>query len=69
MKQKPDFKTSFLAMMEESARSAFGKGTEAQVAAEAFRLPDRFAKWYIFSPQVVPRAFAAWYRELETEKR
>ncbi len=58
----------FLVMMEDAARAAFKKGDESQAAGGAFQLPEKFANWYIFSPQVVPRAFAAWYREFETQK-
>lgn len=55
----------FLDMMESAARDAFRAGTDARAAAAAFKLPKKFADWYIFSPQVVPRAFAAWYRDLQ----
>lgn len=55
----------FLDMMEDAARTAHKAGTDQKAAATAFKLPEKFAKWYIFSPQVIPRAFAAWYRELK----
>ncbi len=53
-----------LDMLEDSARRTHAAGTDAKVAAADFKLPEKFAKWYIFSPQVIPRVFAAWYREL-----
>ncbi|MFK7817766.1 MAG: MBL fold metallo-hydrolase [Planctomycetaceae bacterium] len=55
----------FLDMMEDAARTTHKAGTDAKTAAAEFKLPEAFAKWYIFSPQVIPRAFAAWYREFE----
>jgi glyoxylase-like metal-dependent hydrolase (beta-lactamase superfamily II) len=55
----------FLDMMEDSAAKSLKAGKSAKAAAAEFKLPTEFAKWYIFSPQVIPRAFAAWYRELE----
>lgn len=58
----------FLAMMEDSVRTSHAKGDDVNAAAAAFKLPEEFAKWYIFSPQVVPRAFAAWYREFDVDR-
>ena len=55
----------FLDMMEDAARRTHKAGTDAKAAAAEFKLPEEFAKWYIFSPQVIPRAFAAWYREFD----
>ncbi|MEL6107607.1 MAG: MBL fold metallo-hydrolase [Planctomycetota bacterium] len=58
----------FLAMMEESVRAAHQKGLGIKEAAAQFRLPKAFADWYIFSPQVVPRAFNAWYAEFDKKE-
>ena len=59
----------FLGMMGDTAKTAYTKGDDAKTAAAAFKLPEEFASWYIFSPQVVPRAFAAWYREFDADKK
>ncbi len=58
----------FLDAMEDAALTAHKSGTDAKAAAAEFKLPKEFEKWYIFSPQVIPRAFAAWYRELDGPK-
>ena len=61
-----DLKTyqEFLAMIGDSAQRAFEAGQEAEAAGKEFVLPEPFVDWYIYSPQVMPNAFAAWYRHL-----
>lgn len=61
-----DLKTyrEFLAMIGDAAQRAFDAGKEAESAGKEFVLPEPFADWYIYSPQVMPNAFAAWYRQL-----
>lgn len=54
----------FLAMIEDAVTASHKKGDDAQAAAASFKLPEPYTDWYIFSPQVIPRAFASWYREL-----
>lgn len=56
----------FLQTIEDAVRTAHQRGAEIPAAAAAYQLPERFAEWYIFSPQVIPRAFSAWYRELDS---
>ncbi len=57
-----------LEMLEAAATAAYKKGTPAQQAGKEFELPEKFKDWYIFAPTVMPRAFAAWYRQLESDK-
>ena len=53
--------------MEQAARTAHAAGKTAEQAASDYRLQGKFADWYVFSGEVIPRAFAAWYREFDAE--
>lgn len=53
----------FLGAMEGTVRELFEKGITAEEAAERFQMPANYEDYYIFSPQVIPRLVAAWYRE------
>ncbi|MEX0691788.1 MAG: MBL fold metallo-hydrolase [Gemmatimonadales bacterium] len=58
----------YLAMLdavEDAARRAHAAGTEADTAASAFVMPDAVGEWILFGRTFIPRAFSAWYRELD----
>ena len=57
-----------LDIIEQAATTAYKKGTSSEDAAKEFKLPEKFQDWFIFSLAVMPRAFAAWYREFESDK-
>lgn len=62
-----DFDT-YIAMIDEverAARAAHVKGVSADDAAAKFTLPASLGEWYLFGKSFYPRAFAAWYRELD----
>ena len=58
----------FLQTMETSVRKCFEAGKSSDEAAKEFKLPKPFEDWIIFSPQVIPAAFAAWYRDFESAR-
>ena len=51
--------------VERAARAAHAAGTSAADAAAAYRIPVSTGEWTLFGPTFIPRAFAAWYRELD----
>lgn len=55
----------FLMSMQTTIRSAFDKGLGQDEAIEQFKMPEAYEDYYIFSPQVIPRMIAAWYRTFE----
>ena len=55
---------AFLETMEQAATAAHQAGTDADAAAQAFKLPEPFADWYVFADTVMPAIFKAWYAEL-----
>ncbi|MGI9519786.1 MAG: MBL fold metallo-hydrolase [Pirellulaceae bacterium] len=57
----------FLGMVQQAATEARQAGSPAEAAATEFTLPEKFSDWFIFAPEVMPNAFAAWYRQLESD--
>jgi glyoxylase-like metal-dependent hydrolase (beta-lactamase superfamily II) len=55
---------SILDDIEGAARSALADGRTAEVAGEAYRLPDGVSEWTLFNPEYFSRAIDAWMREL-----
>lgn len=53
--------------VEAAARDAFTSGTAAEVAAAEYSPSPSVGEWIEFSEAFIPRAFAAWYRELSGE--
>jgi glyoxylase-like metal-dependent hydrolase (beta-lactamase superfamily II) len=51
--------------VERAARRAHAAGTPAADAAAAYVIPPSTGHWVLFGPAFIPRAFAAWYRELD----
>lgn len=51
--------------IEEAARRAFEAGTPSNVAANAYEPSAAVGEWVEFSDAFLPRAFAAWERELK----
>ena len=54
----------FLGYVEDKARTSFKKGITSADASKEFKLPKSLDEWLIWSPQVVKRAYDAWYKEL-----
>jgi glyoxylase-like metal-dependent hydrolase (beta-lactamase superfamily II) len=60
----------YLALLDdvgEKARAAIAAGTPLEQAADAYRLPNGFAEWVLFSATYFRVAFQAWGRELATK--
>ena len=55
----------FLSVVQQAATAAHQAGRPAETAATEFSLPEPFADWFIYAPEVMPNAFAAWYRQLD----
>ncbi len=56
----------YIAMLDEverAARSAYASGRPFAEAGAEFKLPAVLGEWATFSPQFLPRAFEAWYRD------
>lgn len=56
---------ALLAEIEAAARRAHDAGTPAAAAATAWTIPASLGEWALFGPAFLPRAFSAWYRELD----
>lgn len=57
----------YIAMLDEverAARAAHAKGQPATEAGTAFTLPASLGEWVLFGKIFYPRAFEAWYKEL-----
>ena len=56
----------FLEFVQSAAEAAHKAGKSEEDGAKDFKLPDSLKSWFIWSPDVVKRAYVAWYRELKT---
>lgn len=56
---------AMLDAVEGAARRSFADGTSAADAGARFTLPPSLGDWVMFSKAFFPRAFEAWYRELQ----
>lgn len=54
----------FLGFIEQRATEAYQAGRPVEAETKEFKLPERFAKWLVWSPENAKNAFNAWYREL-----
>jgi glyoxylase-like metal-dependent hydrolase (beta-lactamase superfamily II) len=59
---------ALLAEVERAARRAHAAGTPADDAARAWAIPASLGEWMLFGPAFLPRAFTAWYRELDAPR-
>ncbi len=59
---------SVLDEIEHAARSAYVAGTPFARAGADYRLPASLGEWVLFNPQFFPRAFEAWYSDLDRQK-
>jgi len=60
--------SAMLEEVERAARQAYGAGTPFAQAGADFKLPASLGEWVMFSTQFFPRAFEAWYRDLDRQK-
>jgi glyoxylase-like metal-dependent hydrolase (beta-lactamase superfamily II) len=54
--------------VEHAARSAYVAGVPLERAGADFRLPPSLGEWVLFNAEFFPRAFAAWYRDLDRQR-
>jgi len=58
--------TAMIDEVERGARAAYAKGLTPADGAAGFTLPRSLGEWTLFSKVFYERAFAAWYKELNT---
>ncbi len=58
----------FLHYVEDEAKGMFDRELSVEEAASEFKLKGKFEDWFIFSPQVVPRAMTAWYNVFKEQE-
>lgn len=52
----------------EAAQRAFERGLSAAQGAADYQVPESLGEWFMFSPRYYEVAFAAWHRELSSER-
>jgi len=54
----------FLKTIEDGVRKAYKAGKPAGEAAKEYKLPKELQEWFVWSPEVMSRAFHSWYHVL-----